>query len=239
VSDGRSGPDARAGASAVEVIAALLLGLFLVHLGLETLARLRTADARLSARADALVAMRVARHVLRRELRHGEAGEDWLAASDTLALRAFRGTALVCPHDTATVEITVSYSGDRRPDPAKDSVLLMDGTGVRRMRSLEGVGAAEGSCGPAMPAPLEAWRLDRPLAPGPVIARLFERGSYHVSASALRYRVGASGRQPLTPEAWADSSGWVSAGPRLGFEAYPQRADVGPPWSIFLAWKGP
>jgi hypothetical protein len=30
---------------------------------------------------------------------------------------------------------------------------------------------------------------------------IFESGSYHLSSRALRYRIGAAGRQPLTAEA--------------------------------------
>lgn len=217
---------------------ALLLGLFVIHLGLATLSRLRVAEARLAARADALTAMRVAGHVLRRELRHGRPTDDWTVDGDSLALRAFRGTAVVCALDSVATEITVSYRGDRRPDPSKDSVLLVDATGRREARALVGTGGSAVGCGAALPSELETWTLDAPVEPGAVVARLFERGSYHLALSALRYRRGASGRQPLTPEVWADSTAWTARGGRLGLEVRPLRADAGPAWAAFLAWEG-
>lgn len=226
----------RMGASAPEAIVALLLGLFLVHMGLSTLARLRTVQTNLAARTDGLVAMRVGRHVLRRELRHGRPGEDWSASDDSLVLRAFRGTALVCPHDTATVELTVAYGGDRRPDTSKDSILLIDAQGRRDVRALAAVTSATGPCAPTSSEELETWRFDAPVPPGAVVARLFERGSYHLNSSALRYRRGASGRQPLTPEVWSNETGWVRSGGRFGLEAYTRDPSMGRPWSAFLAW---
>jgi len=66
----------RGGFSAPEALVALLLGLFIVHLGFGTLERMRAVEGRLVARTDALVAMRVARHALRRELGLGRAGVD-------------------------------------------------------------------------------------------------------------------------------------------------------------------
>ena len=226
----------RAGVSAPEAIVALLLGLFLVHLGLSTMARLRSAQSRLAQRTDGLVAMRVGRYVLRRELRWGRPQEDWYVSGDSISLRAFRGTALVCSHDTARVELTVSFSGDRRPDPSKDSVLLISAEGTRGVRALAAIAPTTGPCGSAAPATLETWQLDAPPDPGTVLARLFERGSYHVSSYALRYRRGASGRQPLTPEVWSRSTGWTQRGRRLGLEVENRDPYAGRPWSAFLAW---
>jgi hypothetical protein len=225
-----------AGVSAPEALVALLLGLFLAHLGFTTMARLRSGQARLATRTDGLMAMRVARHVLRSELRRGRPGEDWVASPDSLSLRAFRGTGLVCPHDTVTAELTVSYGGNRRPDPSKDSLLLVRADGSSEVRALVAVTAASTSCGPIAEEALETWELDTGVAPGSVLARLFERGSYHVNSSALRYRRGASGRQPLTPEVWSGATAWSQAGARLGFQAYPRDALAGEPWSAFLAW---
>ncbi len=52
-----------------------------------------------------------------------------------------------------------------------------------------------------------------------VLARLFERGSYHVSGAALRYRRGRGGRQPLTPEVFdTPPSGFVKEGGSLALE---------------------
>ena len=154
----------RRGATLVEAIVALLVGLLLMQLGLSTLARFRTAQSELAERADALIAQRVGRHVLRRELRHATAGRDWLTDADSLSLRAFRGTGIVCANDSVTAELIVAYRGDRGPDSTKDSVLLFaeDGTLFRRRdhdtervagrfgrRGMVCVPAAQ--CGPARP----------------------------------------------------------------------------------------
>jgi Tfp pilus assembly protein PilV len=228
--------NSRAGVSVLEVLIALLIGLFVLQLGLETLARLRSAQAALSARADALVALRVGSHVLRRELRHGLAGRDWAASGDSLALRAFRATAVVCASDSAAAELTVRYRGDRAPDPSKDSVLVTTPEGVTTVHALVGVGAASSAC--AAPGVGARLRLDRGAPSGAVLARVFERGSYHLSDAALRYRRGASGRQPLTPEVWTSATAWDLSGDRLGVEVVPSSRG-GVAWSGFLAWRTP
>ena len=76
-------------------------------------------------------------------------------------------------------------------------VLLADG----RWRSAAVVGTERaGSPCPAVPAtPAYRITLDREL-PEPVLLRVFEKGSYHLTGRAFRYRVGLGGRQPLTPE---------------------------------------
>jgi hypothetical protein len=236
-SGGRAGcPDGRrAGVSAPEVIVALLLGLLVVHLGLMTLARLRTVQLRLASRADALVAMRVASHVLRRELRDVVPGVDWVQGGDSLTLRAFRGVALLCPYEGPTDELTVAYRGDRRPDPDKDSLILLDATGSRQVRALVSVSSAVACAATGDSTSLESWRLDLPVQPGILVARLYERGSDHLSGSALRYRRGASGRQPLTPEVWADSTSWTNDAGRLGIEVRHRDPAAGGPWSASLS----
>lgn len=228
-----------AGFSVPEAVLALLLGLFVVHLGLSTLARLRTSQGRLAAQAEGLTAMRVARHVLRDELRRGTPGRDWFVSDDSISLRAFRGVGLVCPLDSASTEVTVSFTGQRRADPSKDSVLFLDPLGSVEVRSLAGVGPAVGPCGPEGLDSLERWSLDAPVPHTAVVGRLFEHGSYHVALSALRYRRGESGRQPLTPEVWDGTSGWVLSPAAIGLQVQHQNADAGPSWSAFLAENEP
>jgi len=228
-----------AGVSLPEALVALLLGLFVAHLGLSTLARLRELQHRLSSRADAIVSMRVARHALRSELRRGLPGVDWEVGGDSLSLRAFRGSALLCPHVSASADLVVWFTGDRRPDPAKDSVVLVEADGTSQLRDLVAVGPAPLPCGSLPADSLEVWTLDAPAYPDIVLARLFERGSYHLALSALRYRRGNSGRQPLTPEVWEDAgTGWVEAGGRLGMGVHhAEEADSAFDWSAFLAWR--
>jgi hypothetical protein len=175
----------------------------------------------------------VGRHVLRRELRQGTSGTDWVAAADSIALRAFRGAAVVCASDTLSAQIVVAYRGDRAPDPAKDSVLLLGEDGTVSVRALLGTGVPPVPCvGPGGGA-ASRWTLDRGAPVGTVAARFFERGSYHLADAALRYRRGASGRQPLTPETWSSAS-WDVTSERVGVELVPSGA--GSSWSGFLAW---
>ena len=230
------GSSARGGVSVPEALVALLLGFFVVHFAFDTLARVTSVQARLAARSDGLVALRVARYVLRRELRHGRPGRDWSFVDDSLSVRAFRGTALVCPSDSAATELVVAYRGDRGADPTKDSVLLFTAAGESVVRALVSAGSAPPPCAVGPVGSLATWRLDDDAPAKIVLARLFERGSYHLSGSALRYRRGLSGRQPLTPEVWSGATRWTRSGSRLGVDLLPRDADGGRPWSGFLAW---
>ncbi len=226
---------ARAGATIAEAIVALMVGLLVLQLGLSTLARFRSAQVRISARSDALVALRIGRHVLRRELRHGVADRDWIAEGDSLSLRAFRGMGFLCEADSAAAEVVVAYAGERAPDPAKDSILFVSGDGEVAVRALAGVATAA-PCSGTLPGGPARWRLDGPAPSGAVIGRIFERGSYHLSGAALRYRRGASGRQPLTPEVLAAATAWSASPERLGVTLVPSPS-VGAPWSGFVAWR--
>ena len=225
----------KGGFTLVEVLVALLLGLFLVHAGLDALARLDAARRRISARTDALVALRVSRHVLRRETRHGVAGIDWVAGGDSISIRAFRGAAVVCGPAGAPTEIVVSYRGDRAPDPTKDSVLLVTGEGARTVRALVGTAAAPTPCAMLDTVGAALWRLDAPVLASVVAAKLFERGSYHVSGAALRYERGPGGRQPLTPEVLAPSSGWAGLGGWMALLLVPADTLGGPSWRGLVA----
>jgi hypothetical protein len=228
---------ARAGFSAVETIVALLVGLLVVQLGLTTLGRFRSAQRELGERADALVALRIGRHVLRRELRHGTPGRDWTTEHDSLALRAFRGVAMICASDTVSAELVVWYRGERAADSTKDSLLLLGEGGGAEARALLGTGVAPTPCTGPGSGVAERWRLDRAAPSGSLVARVFERGSYHLSNAALRYRRGVSGRQPLTPEVLSATTAWDLTDDRLGVTLVPARE--GAPWSGFLAWTRP
>ena len=230
-------PRDRRGLSLPEVLVALVLGLFIGLLALQSLSRLESARKRLAARTDALVASRVSRHVLRRELRHGLDGTDWSVSADSLALRAFRGAAVVCGSEPPD-GVLVSFTGDRAPDPSKDSVLLLKSEGRGEVRALRGVEAATGPCAGPDATGAALWRLDAAAPPGTVVARLFERGVYHLSGSALRYRRGASGRQPLTPEVWSAATRWTVGPASVGVELLPRDTTAGPGWSGAVAWRG-
>jgi len=227
-----------AGWSLPEALVALLLGLLVVHLGLDALRRLEAGRNRIAARTDALVALRVTRHVLRREVRHGVAGNDWALGDDSLSLRAFRGVGLVCVSDSARASVIVSYAGDRAPDPDKDSVLLLGPLGDAEVAALSAAAPTTTVCpGPGSAGAAE-WLLDRPAPTGTVAAKLFERGSYHLVDAALRYRRGGSGRQPLTPEVWSAATRWTTSAGRVGVELVPLDSLAGPPWQGLVSWSG-
>lgn len=196
-------PDRR-GISAVEVLIALVLGLALVTLGWRVLAKQRSAAERLMGDLDVISARRLATRVMAKELRAGVAGRDWKAPQgDSLALRAFRGWGWVCGVVGADgSKLLVSYRGERRPNPAKDSVLVLTASGWRAAELVERA-EADPSCPAGFSADAEAWTLDPPIRDA-VIVRVFERGSYHVVGDAFRYRRGLGGRQPLTLEVFTN-----------------------------------
>ncbi len=209
----------REGVSVMEALVALLLGLFLLQAGMSAVAQARTQHQRLVVRAEALAAVRLAATLLRQETSVGTEGLDWEVSGDALSLRAFRGTGLVCGVLSGSDSLVTSFHGYRRPDPSKDSVLLVYPEGGREVIALRGWAAASDTvCGGG---PLEArmvLRLASTPPPGPVVARVFEKGVYALSGRALRYQRGAGGRQPLTPEIWGPSTGWRAVGPRLEAE---------------------
>jgi hypothetical protein len=123
-------------------------------------------------------------------------------APDTLALRAFRGRGVVCAVGANTL---MNYRGLRAPDPAKDSMLVLQG---RTAEHAEPYAAGAWSPGSCVAPPGEQTLV----VPGPGlglhdIVLFFERGSYHVANGALRYRRGPGGRQPVTADVFeADST---------------------------------
>ncbi len=229
----------RAGGTVIEAIFALTLGLFVVMLGLQTAAQVNHAQRRLDSRKEAIESLRVLRHVMRREFAHTRAIAP--PASDSVALRAFRGLALLCSQTFEPGRLVVAYRGDRLPDPSKDSVEFTDADGGVLYSDLIGSGVSSDSCGAADSTEMIlAWHLDRPPVVPVVLARVFERGSYHLTGSALRYRRGVSGRQPLTPEVWTDSqSSWRTEDGRIVVTVTPSDSVAGAAWSGFLSWVYP
>jgi hypothetical protein len=191
---GRSG-----GFTVAEALVALLLSYLMMALALGALARQREVLQNLAARSERLAAARLTRHVLLTEARAAAGEGAYAAGSDSLALRAFRGHALVCPGPVGERELQVRAEGVRAPDPAKDSVLLLLASGVVAALALLDRSPSAGPC-PGGAEPPERWTLSGPVPPGVVEARWFERGTYYLTEGALRYRRGQAGRQPLTPE---------------------------------------
>jgi len=216
----------------VEVVVSVALAVALVAAALGMVEQVRHAERRVQLRMDALLSHRLARTLMRSELGWGRPGRDWWVDRDSVALRAFRGTAVLCDSGDST-SVGVSYRGSRRPDTDKDSVLLVHPDGSATAAALLSSSPVADACGWTGEA--MTWRLD-PAPAGAVLARVYERGSYHFSGGALRYRRGRSGRQPLTPPVWsAVGTGWIWSGARIAVELAPSTGGPAPP-PEFLAW---
>ena len=220
----------RSGVTVVEVLVSLLMGLAVISLGWTSLARQRTVASRLSSEMNLLSARRLAAIVIGKELRAGVRGRDWIdPASDSLSLRAFRGWGPVCGSGTEPGNIVVVYHGERAANPAKDSVLILTADGWRRADLTRRALGAQ-SCAMDPRGDSEVWTIEPPVT-GALVARIFERGSYHVSGGALRYRRGRGGRQPLTPDLFDDDRSTLDAlvdrvVVRLVADGIPQGADT-------------
>lgn len=182
---------ARAGAAS---IAELLLVFWLYGFVLLALAGLARGQSRLAAAQESaarrLELLRTAGVVLGAELRYLAPADLRDGAPDSLRLRAIRGGGTIC--DAAGDVLYLRYRGVRRPEPEKDSVLLLL-PGAEAAAPVEEVGGG-GACGDL------SVRVAPPAAglPSAGLALVFETGTYLVGEGALRYRRGAGGRQPLT-----------------------------------------
>jgi hypothetical protein len=205
----------RSGVTIVEALVSLLLGLTVISMGWSALGHQRTVASRLSSDMDILSARRLTALVIGKELRAGVRGRDWIRPGpDSLSLRAFRGWGLVCGLGSELGSVAVAYHGERAANPAKDSVLVLGAEGWRRA-DLRQRAVAPGSCDADLGGRSELWTLDPPVT-GPLVARVFERGSYHIGGKALRYRRGRGGRQPLTSDVFdSDRSGIVAEADRV------------------------
>jgi hypothetical protein len=240
----------RATSRAGHTLAELVVGLLLASLVGAAVVALLHASSRavvdLVGRSEASELRTTVAALLHAETSIGRPGEDWaLEGEAALRLRAFRGYGLPCLPPLPGVDLPdllpVVRLGDRAPDPARDSVLVVTTRGRRLVADLvwvgPGVGGAEGDC----PAPTgtwtgpvaERWRLawgGGGTGPheGVVLLRLFERGRYSLEDGAFRYRQGMGGRQPLTPEV-------LPAGSRFTLDPRGQAVVELPP----LAWPLP
>ena len=208
---GRSS-EPRRGATVVEALVSLLLTFLIVELVWGLAAAARRAVVRLMEAEEALVTERVGWHVLQAEVRGGVPGRDWEVLDGTvLPVRAFRGVAEPCAEVSSSGAV-VRYRGIRLPEPDKDSVLVLTGGGAWRAVRLASREAGGEACGAYEGGRVERWTWEPPVE-GPLLLRLYERGSYHLEDGAVRYRIGRGGRQPLTPEALAPDGSGFSRGP--------------------------
>lgn len=205
----------RRGASLVEAIVALVLGAFVVHLGLATLLEVDRRVAESSVRTDASLAARIVRVVLRAEFNGADPSVDWSVGPDTIALRVFRGVGVVCPGTVADSTVRVAYRGGRDPDPARDSLEVRGTVGPAIRLALTATRNSSAPCSIRRAGEtVQEWAVDGAFPSGAVVVRPFERGSYHLTGGALRYRAAGGGRQPLTPEVFVDGgSGFEFSGP--------------------------
>lgn len=237
----RDRSDGRGGFTVVEAVVALLLGWGIVYMGLSTLAMQRRHQLSMTSSAEWLATRRVARHVLGREARADEGSGGWTLSADSLALRAYRGHALICPGGLPSADVLVRIRGVRMADPGKDSVLLMGHGGRTRVVALLSRLVVDVPCPGALGPATERWRLSADVPPGAVVGRYFERGAYHLSGRALRYRRGAGGRQPLTPEALASPSGaftWRPEGIEVWLEKRARASSAADTLLLLLPGRG-
>ena len=206
----------RRGTSVVEALVALVLTALLVHLTWSVSVALKRGALDVIERSEALDAERVGWHVLSTELAAGIPIRDFqLANARVLPLRAFRGLGEICPALRSPEGGLVRYGGMRAPDPEKDSLLALTESGSWHVLRLTSREEAVSVCPGHAEGPWERWRWEPPLA-GVVLARVFERGSYHIENRAVRYQSQDGGRQPLTPERLVDAgSGFSASGDRI------------------------
>jgi type II secretory pathway component PulJ len=213
------------GFTLMESLVVLLLTALLIRGGWAVVATLVWSAERVAEISEGMETIRTVAWILEEEVSGALPNRDWWPGrADTLALRAYRGLALVQGREIDG-QVTVCFRGIRNPNPEKDSVLFLSGDAgwtahalLSRLRRdsgcLDGVGGWE-----------EVWRLD-PEPRRPVLGRVFERGSYHFADGAFRYRRGAGGRQPLTPVRIAEGT----------LEEAPP--DGGLRWGVLLSWSG-
>lgn len=155
-------------------------------------------------RADAIHALGLTRHVLSTELRAGLPEDRAGLGPGRIGLRAFRATATVCPTQGGDSSLVAWVRGDREADPAKDSVLVLTGSG--RWQAVDLVARSDrGESCAASGVDVETWTVSEPVDE-PVLARAFESGIYTVDRGALRYTRGRGGEQPLTPAVYEEGA---------------------------------
>ena len=184
------------------------LGLFgVIATALAIILHTQTVTARAASKQTANdEAVRVAVTVLASESRSLLRREDVAAVTDdSLSLRAFRGIGTVC--SATTGKSVLRYHGMRMPDVDKDSLLILPERAVYPVTAWQEV---SGQCN-ARTVDDAFIELVLPLRIG-AVALFFERGSYHLTDRALRFRRGAEGRQPITEELFDAKSGFASTG---------------------------
>lgn len=192
---------AREGFSLAEMVAALTILMLLGTVLFGTLIAQMKLARGAAERALANDAVRSAVAIVTGEVRRTVPADVRALSPDSLALRSFRGLGLVC--SAAGTVVTVRYRGDRMPDERKDSVLVVRAGREQAVQLLD----ARTTVGDAACPGEDGYTTVRlSLGEGGILAGdaaallVFESGRYFLTSRALRYRLGAEGRQPLTAE---------------------------------------
>lgn len=188
----------RAGAALLELVVAAVLSTIVVGAAVLVLQTQGAVGRMITTRSERNDAIRSAFAILRAELRHHTSSDVRAVGRDSITSRVFRGVATVCGFNAP--DVFVRYSGLRLPDPAKDSALQV---GPENTAAIASVRADTSACGRNAGDQILALRWSAPPRVGATWI-IFESGSYHVSAHALRYRQSAGTRQPVTTEAFDD-----------------------------------
>lgn len=191
----------RAGYTLSELLVALALAGLVGSIAAALLQSQSGVARRTAERARRNEALRTASHVLTSELRWLNASDVRSLSSDSIALRAFRGSAVVCA--LAGSGALVRYRGVRLPDATKDSLLVLRDTVFEARAALLAAAPQQEGCSAGADQQLQHIAASAALQVGDVLA-FFESGSYYLSGNALRYRLGAEGRQPVTAELFDD-----------------------------------
>lgn len=227
---GASAGPGRRGTTYVELLVVVLLTFLLAALAVQFVAHQRSMQETIAGHLRLASTVRTSGQVLRAEWGRLVPGRDLGPVStESVSLRAFRGFALPCDEGDAE-QLLVVVRGSRQPDPAKDSILVLDASGgwsvlglLRASRAAGETCVAEGE--------VQNWVASASVPRDAVLLRYFERGSYHLTGAALRYRRGGGGRQPITGSDLATPpSGFVTSGGRLFAELV--SAPGGLPWRI-------
>ncbi len=203
----------RHGYSLVELLVALLVaGVFLAGLtsllqGLSELSR------EVIRRVDEAQAVRTVWVTLDEELAAGRPGVDWILDGErAIRLRAFRGLARVTGAGEGSDRWTVAWVGHREPVGERDSLRVLTAEGRWYTAELRWTGSGpdpSAGDGGMVGARGATWEWEHPPGAEPILARVFEAGRYSLEDGAFRYRRGAGGRQPLTPELLDADSGFL------------------------------
>lgn len=180
----------RPGHTLAELVVVTPLALLLAALvitGLMAQTRLARRISELASRAEA---ERITATVLPGELRWAASGDLRSDGLDSVRARVFRGFGFPCGDENR-----MAWRGLRAPATPKDSLLVIT-AGAESAQPLASVVAD---------LPCNGYRLGGPPLAGSIVL-VFETGTYYLRDRALRYRVGAEGKQPLSDEWFDDAS---------------------------------